>query len=472
MKFYEVYNHELEAYIKYKLLSPRDAVALGESLEGLEREEYINEVINKIVFNMRSELFPILREKGAEESAEIINFIYLGGIMLNPALDFEAWSLAAHNTKVLDYIEDQESDDFDADFDASSTSSELSIEALSSTPIKKLPRSKILSLEAHLKDKVIGQDESIEALVSTLKRHAAGLGNEVGPLGTFLCAGASGIGKTLFAKEIHNHLFGSIDAIIRVDCGEYQQKHDAHKLIGAPPSYVGHDEGGQLTNKVIANPNSVILFDEIEKAHPDIWDMFLRVFEDGVLSDSKGREVDMSNTIIIMTTNLGNEEITSHLTSKSAGFGARIEAAHKTKEVLDHSVIEKYATKALKSFFRVEFLNRINKILVFNPLKEEQFIHIADLCLQELDKKLSKKGYVLKYDEAVTKKIAIEGSDSISNARGITRYREDNIDCLLTEAILAERLPRGTLFFLILDENGAICLDVAKPIARRRKAQA
>ena len=463
MKFYEVYNHELETYIKYKILSPADAVTIKDSLSELAQQDYVQEVMNRVVFNMHTDISPILRDMPKKSAESVVNFIYLGAVMLNPALDIDAWTLAAY-TKVYG-VEEEEEVDGHGDFE-----SETDLETLQVTPIKKIPRAKILGLEAFLKEKVIGQDRAIGTVVNTLKRYEAGLGDDTGPLGVFLFSGASGVGKSYLAKEIHNYLFPNADPVIRIDCGEYQQKHDAHKLIGAPPSYVGHDDGGQLTNRVINSPNSVILLDEVEKAHPNVWDIFLRVFEDGVLTDSKGREIDFSNTIVILTTNLGNDKVSAHLTGKQAGFGSRIESTMGSKQKLDHSTIERYANEAIKAYFRTELLNRISKIVVFDPLQDEHFFEIADQCLNDLDRKLSKKGYVLNYDELVTKKIANEGSDSISNARGILKFRKDIIDDLLTEAILGEKLPRGTIFSLIINDVDKIILDVVKPKPKRKKA--
>lgn len=452
-------------YVKYKLLSPQDAELVRQSLDDLPRKDYIQEVIAKVIYNVYSDVLPKIKEKTAEEAAFVMSMLYMGCVMLNPALDIDAWTSGA-SIKIWD-------DDY------TSTSTELVFnpfdddeaepnEDVSPSTIKKIPRAKILSTEETLKEKIIGQEKAISSISKALKRHEVGLADKAGPVGVFLLVGPSGTGKTFLAKELHRHLYGSQNDMIRIDCGEYQQKHDSHKLIGAPPSYVGHDEGGQLTNMIINNPNSVILLDEIEKAHKDVWDMFLRVFEDGVLTDSKGRKVDFSNTVIIMTTNLGNDSTTQHLTGKQTGFNARLSGSLSSKDRLDFETIERYANEAIKKYFRTEFLNRIHKVIIFEPLTHRDLVQIADQTMCELDAKLTKRGFVLRYDADVTNKIATDGSDSISNARGILKYRKDHIDDNLVELILNNKLLRGTIFSVLAKDDEFVFEIVSKKKSTKR----
>ncbi len=450
MKFYDLYNHHLEMYVKYKLLSPNDAELIRQSLEELPRKEYIQEVIGRVIYNSYTDILPELRSKDKQLASSILNSLYMGSVMLNPALDIDAWTAAAQNTNVLDLTSDF--DDHPSLFQILEEEEDGETE-VSPSAIKKISRARILSLEETLREKVIGQHRAITTIAKTIKRHEVGLASKAGPIGVFLLVGPSGTGKTFLAKELHKHLYNNAENIVRIDCGEYQQKHDSQKLIGAPPSYIGHDEGGQLTNRVMNNPNTVVLIDEVEKAHNDVFDMFLRVFEDGVLTDSKGREVDFSNTVIIMTTNLGNDKTTHHLTGKQAGFGARLGGSMATKEVLDFETIERYANEAIKGYFRTEFLNRVNKIVIFEPLRQEELVQIADLTMVELDARLAKKGFVLQYSDDVTNKIASDGSDSISNARGILKYRQDFIDDDLTDIILSTKPSRGTIFSILVKDN-------------------
>lgn len=458
MKFYDIYHKDLDIVVKYKLLSPQDAFDIQQSMLDLDKDLYVQEIISRVIYNAYSDVALALKGKTKPEASGILNSLYTGAIMLNPALDYNTWNKALASSYIREIENSSEYMDFLGE------EFEFDDEEISPSVIKKIPKAKILSLSTHLQDRVIGQSHAIAEISKSIRRHEAGLSDKEGPIGVFILVGPSGTGKTFLAKETHSHLYSSSSPIIRIDCGEYQQKHDVHKLIGAPPSYVGHDEGGQLANRVMNNPNSVILIDEIEKAHSDVWDIFLRVFEDGVLTDSHGREIDFSNTIIMMTTNLGNEKTTLHLTGKQAGFGARLAGDMASKEILDMSIITRYANEAIKGYFRTEFLNRIHKIIVFNPLQIDDLKLIADQAMQDLDRKLTKKGFVLRYGEEVTNKIAIEGSDSISNARGIMKYRKDNIDDLLTDILLDSKKPRGTVFSVLLNSDNSFFIDTFKPV--------
>ena len=463
MKFYDLYEPRLKVGVKYKLLSPDDAELIRQSLEDLPRYEYFQEIIARVVYNAYTDVLPALKRFEDFEASMILRSLYMGAVMLNPALDIDSWIQAAQ-TIPLGYGSSGDVEEVPI-FDVFEETEEGEEEEIAPTVIKKISKAKVLALEDTLSERVIGQQKAIEAVSKVVKRHTVGLADKTGPIGVFLLVGPSGTGKTFLAKETHNHLYGS-GQIIRIDCGEYQQKHDAHKLIGAPPSYVGHEEGGQLTNRIMNNPNSVVLLDEVEKAHPNVWDMFLRVFEDGVLTDSKGREVDFSNTIIMMTTNLGNDKTTAHLTGKSTGFGARIESSMGSKQKLDYATLERFANEAIKDFFRTEFLNRINKIIVFESLTHEELVAIADQAMLDLDAKLSKKGFVLRYGDDVTNKIATDGSDSISNARGILKYRKDHIDDDLTDIILHDKPPRGSVFSIMVKDDGFI-FDITSKKAKR-----
>jgi ATP-dependent Clp protease ATP-binding subunit ClpA len=259
-----------------------------------------------------------------------------GSIMLNPGLDLDNWVNMA-------YDGGSNMDPFPFDQDAELTSQQFldtiknfrkkypklddedfpfgdfKKQAKQPKP-KQITKQKFLGLESYLKNSIIGQEQAIQTIVSALKRSQVGLNDENRPLGVFLFAGSSGVGKTHLANSLHKYLFGGEYPMVRIDCGEFQHKHENQKLIGSPPGYVGHDEGGQLVNLVKKYPSTVVLLDEVEKAHPDLWNTFLRVFDDGILTDGKGDIVNFRNTIVIMTTNLGNDKTADHLLSGRSRF--------------------------------------------------------------------------------------------------------------------------------------------------------
>ena len=287
-------------------------------------------------------------------------------------------------------------------------------------PVAKMMSSemqKYVNLEDKLSESVIGQDEAIEAVSNAIRRNKAGIGDEHRPLGSFLFAGPTGVGKTLLAKVLAEFLFDDEKALTRIDMSEYMEKYSVSRLIGAPPGYVGYDQGGQLTEVVRRRPYSVILFDEVEKAHPDVFNILLQVLDDGRLTDGQGRVVDFTNTIIIMTSNLGSEYILQDPDN----------AKTKVLDVIDHS-------------FKPEFINRIDEIVVFNPLGEDAIKKIARLQLLQLGKRLEKKGYKLEWTDDVEAYIAKDGFDPSFGARPIRRYIQNEIENQLSKQLLAGKL--------------------------------
>ena len=305
-------------------------------------------------------------------------------------------------------------------------------------------RSKVLTLEKYLSKNLIGQDEAIQEIVKTLKRSTAGLKDDRRPLGVFLFAGSSGTGKTLAAKLLQEHLFGKDTRIVRVDCGEYQQKHDSMKLTGSPNSYVGFEEGGQLTNAIKASSNTVLLLDEAEKAHRDFWDMFLKVFDEGYLTDNKGDNVSFENTIIIMTSNLGNEKIAHGAYGKSAGFNASIFDDYESSKPPARSYIESETKSAINKFFKPEFVNRLDEIVIFNYLDNENLEKIARLELDHITKKLARQGLNFRWSKTAEKALAAKSLKAIQGARAMAKIRRREIEDPLAEILLAETLPKGT----------------------------
>ena len=294
---------------------------------------------------------------------------------------------------------------------------------------------RLLRMESILHKRVIGQNEAVEAVAKAIRRGRTGLKDPRRPIGSFMFLGPTGVGKTELSKAVAEAVFGSEKAMIRVDMSEYMEKHSVSKMIGSPPGYVGHEEGGQLSEKVRRNPYSVILFDEIEKAHPDVFNILLHVLDDGHITDSQGRKVDFKQTIIIMTSNTGAQAIQE---PKKLGFGAREDAAEDYKRMKDRVMEE------VKRSYRPEFINRIDQILVFKPLGKEEIEEIVQLLLKELQTRCKKQLELeLSFRPSVKERIAKKGFDSKYGARPLKREIQTQIEDGLAEEILSGRAKRG-----------------------------
>ena len=305
---------------------------------------------------------------------------------------------------------------------------------------------RLLRMEDELHNRVIGQDQAIKALSQAIRRTRAGLKDPRRPGGSFIFAGPSGVGKTELSRTLASFLFGDQDALIQLDMSEYSERHTASRLFGAPPGYVGYDEGGQLTEKVRRRPFSVVLFDEIEKAHPDIFNSLLQVLEDGRLTDSQGRTVDFKNTVIIMTTNLGTRDI-----SKSLGLGF----ANSDDDLTNYERMKGKVSDELKSHFRPEFLNRIDDIIVFHQLTKPQIIQIVDLMLKNLDDRLQAKDMGIELTPAAKDLLAERGYDPLLGARPLRRTIQREIEDALSERILFGELKAGEIIVVDVEGEGA-----------------
>ena len=302
------------------------------------------------------------------------------------------------------------------------------VSAWTGVPVAKMMGSemeKYLSLEKTLSQSVIGQEKAIEAVSNAIRRNKAGIGDEHRPLGSFLFAGPTGVGKTLLAKVLASFLFDDEKALTRIDMSEYMEKYSVSRLIGAPPGYVGYDQGGQLTEVVRRRPYSVILFDEIEKAHPDVFNILLQVLDDGRLTDGQGRVVDFTNTIIIMTSNLGSEAILA-------------DPQHADEHVMD----------VIRATFKPEFINRIDEIVVFNPLGEDEIRKIVHLQLDTLAERVQRRGFHLDWDDSVEAHIASAGFDPAYGARPIRRCIQNEVENELSRSLLSGKLTDGASIHL------------------------
>ena len=316
------------------------------------------------------------------------------------------------------------------------------LSASTGIPVFKLTEeetARLLRMEEELHKRVIGQEQAIKALSQAIRRTRAGLKDPRRPGGSFIFAGPSGVGKTELSRTLAQFLFGDQDALIQLDMSEYSERHTASRLFGAPPGYVGYDEGGQLTEKVRRRPFSVVLFDEIEKAHPDIFNSLLQVLEDGRLTDAQGRTVDFKNTIIIMTTNLGTRDI-----SKSLGLGF----ANSDDDLTNYERMKGKVSEELKNHFRPEFLNRIDDVIVFHQLTQDQIIQIVDLMIFNLDERLHAKDMGIELTNAAKELLAKKGYDPLLGARPLRRTIQRDIEDPISERILFGELKDGEIILV------------------------
>ena len=311
------------------------------------------------------------------------------------------------------------------------------IENWTKIPVKKITEKetqKLLNLEANLHKKVIGQDSAVEAVSRAIRRSRAGLKSTKRPP-SFIFVGPTGVGKTELAKSLAYEMFGNEDSIIRIDMSEYMESHSTSKLIGSPPGYVGYDDAGQLTEKVKRNPYSIVLLDEIEKAHPDVFNILLQVLDDGRLTDAQGNTVSFENTIIIMTSNAG-----SNLNNNSIGFGgSRIDSSK--------------MISALKETFRPEFLNRVDEIVVFEQLNQEQLLQIVDLMLNDTKKALDNKDIKLEVSQDAKKTLLNKGTDIKYGARPLRRAIQRYLEDELSDMILRSELHNGQTVLVTSNED-------------------
>ncbi|RZU34316.1 ATP-dependent Clp protease ATP-binding subunit [Blastococcus saxobsidens] len=306
--------------------------------------------------------------------------------------------------------------------------------------------SRLLRMEDELHKRIIGQEEAIKSVSQAIRRTRAGLKDPRRPGGSFIFAGPSGVGKTELAKALAQFLFGEDDALIQIDMGEFHDKFTVSRLVGAPPGYVGYDEGGQLTEKVRRKPFSVVLFDEIEKAHADVFNTLLQVLEDGRLTDGQGRIVDFKNTILILTTNLGTRDI-----SKAVGLG--FQAGNDNQSNYERMKLK--VNEELKQHFRPEFLNRIDDIVVFHQLTQDEIIHIVDLMLGRLESQLKNKDMAIEVTPAAKKLLATRGFDPVLGARPLRRTIQREIEDALSEKILYGELTSGQIVVVDVDDADA-----------------
>lgn len=317
-------------------------------------------------------------------------------------------------------------------------------------PVNKLTKSeseKLMNMEETLHGRIIGQDEAVVAVSRAIRRARVGLKNPNRPIASFIFSGPTGVGKTELTKALASYFFGSVESMVRLDMSEFMERHTVSKLIGSPPGYVGYSEGGQLTEAVRRRPYSVVLFDEVEKAHPDVFNLLLQIFEDGRLTDSKGRTIDFKNTLLIMTSNIGSKVI------EKGGGGLGFEFSQDQTDS-QYNRIKLLVNEELKQYFRPEFLNRLDEIIVFRQLTKDEVAQIAEIMLREVFERIAKKGIHLEVTEKFKERLIDEGFNPSYGARPLRRAVQRMLEDSLAEEVLSGRIGEGDTIVIDADDNG------------------
>ncbi|MEK7806382.1 MAG: AAA family ATPase, partial [Chloroflexota bacterium] len=317
---------------------------------------------------------------------------------------------------------------------------------------------RLVHMEENLHQRLIGQEEAVVAVSEAIRRSRSGISDSRRPIGSFIFLGPTGVGKTELAKALAEFLFDDESNMVRVDMSEYMEKHTVSRLVGSPPGYVGFDEGGQLTEAVRRRPYRVVLFDEVEKAHPDVFNILLQILEDGRLTDGHGRTVDFRNTVIIMTSNLGTEAL------RRQPFGFRTDGRERD---VDEQRLRDSVNTALKGAFRPEFLNRIDEIIIFHPLTQEQIIRIVGLMVKDVQRRLEERGITFELTPTAGQWLAREGFDPVFGARPLRRAVQRHLENPLAKAVLSGEFKSGDHLVVDAGESG---LTLTKPAAAARTA--
>ncbi len=337
---------------------------------------------------------------------------------------------------------------------------------ITGVPVKKVIRSEakyLLNLEKTLGKYVIGQDEAVTAVSKAVRRNRVGIGSGKRPIGSFIFLGPTGVGKTELARVLAREFFGSNDSLIKIDMSEFAERHTVSRLVGAPAGYVGYDEGGQLTDKIRRQPYSLVLFDEIEKAHPEVFNMMLQILEDGVLTDAKGRKIDFTNTIIIMTSNIGAEKL-----QKEANFGFHVSNSRDQKDLDQlHEANKGKVLDELKKMMRPELINRIDKLVVFRALTKKDVLKILDLQLDELRHRLVKHGLGLKVTGKAKSDLLEKGYDALNGVRPLRRLLQDTIEDHIALRLLGNQLQKGDIVEVAVKDRQLVYANEQESVASK-----
>ncbi len=468
----EAAAHLGDRYISDRFL-PDKAIDLID--EAGSRVRLINSKLPPEAKQIDRELRQIQKQK--EESVRDQNFDQAG------QLREKEMELSAKIKEVLDNRKESTAEDQpDADNKSVKTDSKLLQSPLVSeedvahivaswtgVPVQKLTETesvKLLNMEETLHQRLIGQDEAVKAVSKAIRRARVGLKNPNRPIASFIFSGPTGVGKTELTKSLASYFFGSEEAMIRLDMSEFMERHTVSKLIGSPPGYVGFNEGGQLTEAVRRRPYTVVLFDEVEKAHPDVFNLLLQLLEDGRLTDSKGRTVDFKNTLLIMTSNIGSKVI------EKGGGGLGFEFSGDSIEDSQYNRIKSLVNEELKQYFRPEFLNRLDEIIVFRQLTKNEVKEIAEIMLQEVFARLQDKGIKLSVTDSFKERLVDEGYNPSYGARPLRRAVMRLLEDSLAEEVLSGRIKDGDKALVDVDENKKVTINISSEESSQELASA
>ncbi len=456
----EAAAHLGDRYISDRFL-PDKAIDLID--EAGSRVRLINSKLPPEAKQIDRELRQVQKQK--EESVRDQNFDQAG------QLREKEMELSAKIKEVLDNKKESTSgDQSDADNSEKSDSKLLQsplvseedvahiVASWTGVPVQKLTETesvKLLNMEETLHQRLIGQDEAVKAVSKAIRRARVGLKNPNRPIASFIFSGPTGVGKTELTKSLASYFFGSEEAMIRLDMSEFMERHTVSKLIGSPPGYVGFNEGGQLTEAVRRRPYTVVLFDEVEKAHPDVFNLLLQLLEDGRLTDSKGRTVDFKNTLLIMTSNIGSKVI------EKGGGGLGFEFSGDSVEDSQYNRIKSLVNEELKQYFRPEFLNRLDEIIVFRQLTKNEVKEIAEIMLQEVFVRLQDKGIKLNVTDAFKERLVEEGYNPSYGARPLRRAVMRLLEDSLAEEVLSGRIKDGDNALVDIDDNKKVTINIS-----------
>ena len=427
-----------DRYISDRYLPDKAIDLIDEASSKARIKSYENnsegETVEDIIEKLRIEKDAAVKDQDFEKAAK------LRDIINQKKFDLEAEKENKEDNKLAIYYEDIAN----------------IVASWSKVPVEKLTedeKEKYANLDKNLEGTVIGQEEATRTVARSIKRARVGLKDPKKPIGSFIFVGPTGVGKTYLAKSLAKDLFGSEDKLIRMDMSEYMEKFAVSRLVGSPPGYVGYEEGGQLTEAVRSNPYSVILFDEIEKAHPDVFNLLLQILDDGRLTDGQGRTVDFKNTIIIMTSNVG---VSSLNQAKNIGF-----ATADDQDKADQEQNEEIINKAIKDSFAPEFLNRLDQVIMFKSLDEKSIEEISGLMLEKTRDRLNEIGIDIVYDQKVVKHLAKEGFDSEYGARPLERQIRKEIDDRLAEDILDNKLDKDMVIRIYIQNDKLVFRNIS-----------